>query len=155
MPTVRSRGRSCRLFAETVIDIEGRRRSSARLGISDEGAFYWRVASIDGRGDKSAWSETRRFRVLSTGGIYWEDQEAPPLHLEDIYVNGNIIIVKGRTEPGVNLEVAGQPIPVNADGSFSRAVSLGGVGLVSLVLTAVDAAGNQTVEHREVLIESF
>ena len=142
-----------RLFTDNLIDVDGRQSSSARLGISDEGAFYWRVASIDARGYKSTWSETRRFRVLSTGGIYWEDQEAPPLELEDIYVNGNIIIIKGRTEPGVNLYVAGQPIPVNADGSFSRPVSLSGVGLVGLVATAVDAAGNQTVEYREVLID--
>ena len=113
----------------------------------------WRVASIDARGEHSSWSETRRFRVLSTGGIYWEDQKAPPLELEDIYVNGNIIIVTGRTEPGVKLHVAGQVIPVNADGSFSRPVSLSGVGLVGLVATAVDAAGNQTVEYREVLID--
>ena len=142
-----------RLFADNLIEVDGRLSSSARLGISDEGAFYWRVASIDARGERSSWSETRRFRALSTGGIYWEDQKAPPLELEDIYVNGNIVIVTGRTEPGVNLHVAGQPVPVNADGSFSRPVSVSGVGLAGLVATAVDAAGNQTVEYREVFID--
>ena len=142
-----------RLFADNLIEVDGRLSSSARLGISDEGAFYWRVASIDARGERSSWSETRRFRVLSTGGIYWEDQEAPALELEDIYVNGNIVIVTGRTEPGVNLHVAGQPVPVNAEGSFLRPVSVSGVGLAGLVATAVDAAGNQTVEYREVFID--
>jgi hypothetical protein len=142
-----------RLFADNLIEVDGRLSSSARLGISDEGALYWRVASIDARGERSSWSETRRFRVLSTGGIYWEDQEAPPLELEDIYVNGNIVIVTGRTDPGVNLHVAGQPVPVNADGSFLRPVSVSGVELAGLVATAVDAAGNQTVEYREVFID--
>ena len=144
-----------RLFTENVIEVDNRRGNSARLGIADEGAFYWRVAARDARGVRGPWSETRRFRVLSTGGIFWEDQEAPILEIEDLYVNGNILILKGRTEPGVRLDLDGQDIPVNADGSFSRSIAHPRVGRVTVVATAVDAAGNQTVEQREVLIEDI
>ena len=93
--------------------------------------------------------------MLSSGGVYWEDKDAPILEIEDVYVNGNILILKGRTEPGVRLDVDGQNIPVNADGSFSRSVTHPRVGVVSVVATAVDAAGNQTVEQREVLIDDI
>ena len=142
-----------RLFTENLIDVEGRSKSSARLKAVNEGSFYWRVAQTNSGGRRSPWSAVKRFRVASLGGVYWEDTLPPELHVKDVYVNGRILIVTGTTEPGVLLEIDGQSFTVDADGSFSRSVTyLGKGGLVSLQVTAMDAAGNRSVEERQVLI---
>lgn len=144
-----------RLFTDSIVDVNGREKNSARLGILGEGSFYWRVASSDSQGRKSPWSETKNFRVLSMGSVYWEDTSPPELVLSEVYVNGRILIVTGKTEPGVRLDIDGQEIAVEADGSFSRSITHSGLGLVPLVVTAMDAAGNRAVARREVLIESL
>jgi len=144
-----------RLFTDNIVDVNGREKNSARLGILGEGSFYWRVASSDSQGRKSPWSETKNFRVLSMGSVYWEDTSPPELVLSEVYVNGRILIVTGKTEPGVRLDIDGQEIAVEADGSFSRSITHSGLGLVPLVVTAMDAAGNRAVARREVLIESL
>ncbi|MCH7667552.1 MAG: hypothetical protein IH936_16705 [Acidobacteria bacterium] len=144
-----------RLFAGNVIDVDGRVKNSARLGVLGEGNFYWRVAADDGKKGRSPWSPAQRFRVASLGGIYWEDTVPPQLELREVYANGNILIVTGRTEPGVVLEIDGQPISINADGSFYGSITHSESGLVRLEVTAIDASGNQTVKRREVLIEAL
>ena len=88
------------------------------------------------------------------GNVYWEDTTAPLLEVTDIYVNGPILIITGKTEPGVQLEVDGNRIPVNADGSFSRSITHRRTGRVAVVVTAIDASGNTSFERREVLIEA-
>lgn len=144
-----------RLFTENVIDVEGRSKNSARLRAVGEGNFYWRVAQVSSSGTRSPWSPVQRFRVASMGGVYWEDTVPPELTIKDVYVNGRILIVTGKTEPGALLEIDGRPFTVDADGSFSRSITHEGtVGLVSLTVTAIDDSGNRSVEERQVLIES-
>ena len=143
-----------RLFGEPVID---RRRgsTSATLGVNDEGNFYWRVAAYGDDGVLGPWSSLRKFRALSLGGIDWKDTVAPEIQLAEVQVNGNIVIITGRTEPGVRLEVDGQRAPVGADGSFSLSVTPASEGLVDIVVTAVDASGNRAETSRQVFIETL
>ncbi len=107
-----------RLFGEAVVD-RRRVKSSATLGVNDEGNFYWRVAAYGPDGVLGPWSSLRKFRALSLDGIGWKDTVAPQLQVAKMMVNGNIVIITGRTEPGVRVEIDGQRTPVEADGSFS------------------------------------
>ncbi|HVR30145.1 MAG TPA: Ig-like domain-containing protein [Thermoanaerobaculia bacterium] len=143
-----------RLFGEAVID---RRRTStkATLGVNSEGNFYWRVAAYGGDGVLGPWSSLRKFRALSMGGIGWKDTVPPEIELAKVTVNGNIVIVTGRTEPGVRLEVDGQRAPVAADGSFTMSVTPASEGLVDVVVSAVDASGNRSEARRQVFIETL
>jgi len=52
-----------RLFVDNLIDVEGRRKTRATVGLRGEGLFVWRVAAIDGSGALGPWSAPRRFRV--------------------------------------------------------------------------------------------
>ena len=54
-----------RLFADNVIDVEKRTKTTATLGLRGEGTFVWRVAAFDGDGQKGPWSTIYRFRVAS------------------------------------------------------------------------------------------
>ncbi len=57
-----------RLFADNVIDVENRTKTTATLGLRGEGSFVWRVAALDGAGQQGPWSTIYRFRVGSAAG---------------------------------------------------------------------------------------
>jgi hypothetical protein len=69
--------------------------------------------------------------------------------------NGNIVIITGKTEPGVRLEINGERAPVAADGSFSLSVTAENEGLVEMRVSAVDASGNRTETSQRVFIETL
>ncbi len=143
-----------RLFSDTLIQ-DGRKATSARVGLLGEGNFYWRVAARSGSGQLGPWSPAQSFRVASMGGIGWEDAEPPVLVVDEVYVNGRILLVTGRTEPGVRLEIAGQSASVGSDGTFKASVAPRGEGLLSVTIAATDAAGNRSETRREVLLEDL
>jgi hypothetical protein len=141
-----------RLFGDRVVD-RRREKTSATLELKGEGNFFWRVAAYGSDREPGPWSQLRKFRVLSMGGLSWEDTVAPSLEVLRVNVNGNIVIVTGKTEPGVRLEVDGQRTSVSADGSFTMSLTPQGEGHVDLVVSAVDASGNETAISRGVFIE--
>ena len=143
-----------RLFGEAVVD-RRRVKSSATLGVNEEGNYYWRVAAYGADGELGPWSSLRTFRALSPEGIGWKDTVAPQLQLAKMIVNGNIVIVTGRSEPGVRVEVDGQRTQVSADGSFSLSITPESEGQVEVKVSAVDASGNRTVASERVLIETM
>ena len=136
-----------RLFGEAVVD-RRRVKNSATLGVNEEGNFYWRVAAYGPDGVLGPWSSLRKFRALSLDGIGWKDTVPPQLQVAKMMVNGNIVIITGRTEPGVRVEIDGQRTPVEADGSFSLSITPEAEGLVDVKVSAVDASGNRTEASR-------
>jgi hypothetical protein len=143
-----------RLFGEAVVD-RRRVKNSANLGVNEEGNFYWRVAAYGPDGVLGPWSSLRKFRALSLDGLSWKDTVPPRLEVAKMSANGNIIIVIGRTEPGVRVEVDGQRTPVDADGSFTLSITSAEDGLVDVKVSAVDASGNRTVSSQKVFIETM
>jgi len=147
-----------RLFVDNVIEDSGRRKASARLGIRGEGSFQWRVAAETGEGGHGPWSEPRSFRVAAFGGDGRAgDGAAPePPSLEILATNryGSIFIVEGRTDPGAIVEVDGEPVSVNAAGSFSKTAQLVGEGWSFIVVRSRDAWGNVTEKRLRVYLEN-
>jgi hypothetical protein len=143
-----------RLFGDALVD-RRRTKTTAKLGVNDEGNYYWRVAAVGADGVPGPWSSLRKFRALSVGGIGWKDTVPPELQVAKPTVNGNIVIITGRTEPGVRLEIDGERAPVSADGTFSLSVTPGSEGLVEVVVSAVDASGNRTETSQRVFIDTL
>lgn len=142
------------LFVDNVIDVTGRERTQATLGVRAEGAFAWRVAASAPGGDLGPWSEPRTFRVAAVrrreaGG----DREPPMLELEAIEAYGSIFIVGGSTEPGSAVEINGEPVQVAADGSFTKTIQVTKEGWSFIEVRARDAGGNETVLNPRVFVE--
>jgi len=148
-----------RLFVpdSIVADLSDRTRPEASVTVNDEGSFYWRVATIArGSGLVSEWSAARRFKVLSpTGRAGVPDTTPPDLVLQRPQVNGTLVIVSGRTEPGASVTVNGEPADPDPSGSFKKIISLQKEGLNVVEVKAVDGAGNQTVRRENVVIQIF
>ncbi len=146
-----------RLFGSTEIDAK-RSSTVARAKLTSEGAFYWRVASFGPDGDLGPFSTARRFRVTGIGSSpsrpVERDKTPPALRIKRPFsVGGQYYIIEGQAEPGVSVFVNDQEINVEPDGSFRKLVSFDKVGWNTVVVKAVDPAGNTTVQNERVLVE--
>jgi hypothetical protein len=67
----------------------------------------------------------------------------------DARTERDVVVIEGVTEPGVELFVAGDRVPVRPDGSFAATTALRpGVNL--LVVEAVDTVGNAAYRSIEI-----
>jgi hypothetical protein len=146
-----------RLFIpDSIVAVDDRPLPETTLKVTEEGAFYWRVATL-GRGNViSEWSPTRRFKVLAGGQRSGGPDSVPPeLVLSRPQVNGTLVIVSGRAEPGSAVSVNGEPVDADATGAFKKVISFHTEGINVLTVRAVDGAGNETVRRETVMIEVY
>lgn len=142
------------LFADNVIDVEGRSQPRATLGIRGEGVFQWRVAATGSGGETGPWSPPRRFRISAvTREEIGERREPPPLAVDEIESYGSIFIVSGRTEPGLSLTIEREPVQVEADGGFTKTIQITKEGWSFIEIRARDGEGNETVLNPRVFVE--
>jgi glucodextranase-like protein/FecR-like protein len=141
-----------RLFSTQEIN-ERRAKTTATAKVTSEGAFYWRVASVGPDGDVGPFSTFRRFRV-SGGGKAVTDREPPKLTMKQpFHVGGQFYTIAGSTEPGATVFFNDEEVDVESSGSFQKLVGFDKIGRNTIVIKAVDAAGNQTVQSQVVLVE--
>ncbi|WP_165929141.1 FecR domain-containing protein [Shimia isoporae] len=111
------------------------------------GVHFWRVAALDTLGLPGKWSETRAFELRI--------DETPPFLTvltpsDAALVEADTVEVLGASEVDAVLELNGQAIEIDADGSFVVQVPLV-EGENPLVLVAMDAAGNRSEKRRNVI----
>jgi uncharacterized cupin superfamily protein len=86
------------------------------------GAYFWRVRATATSGQTSEWSEPLKFIVgLSDrgGGIEVTDWAVE-------YLGGNIYLVRGRTQPGTSVHIAGRASIAAGDGRFQLQITVSG-----------------------------
>lgn len=145
-----------RLFSSLEIEAP-RTGTSATTRVSDQGSFYWRVASIGADGRPGPFSPFRRFRVvggLGSGSPGVVDKTPPILDLKAPFrIGGQYYMFEGKVEPGASVYLDDEEIAVETDGSFKKLVSFNRVGRNTLVVRAVDPSGNQTIRRENVYVE--
>ncbi|HBL29242.1 MAG TPA: hypothetical protein DD490_20620 [Acidobacteria bacterium] len=142
------------LFVDNVIDATNRTKTRATLGLRGEGTFQWRVAAFKD-GMQGPWSAPRKFRVASfRSGTGEKDVTPPELDLADVKSYGSIFIVGGRSEPGARIEINGEQVKTEADGSFTKTVQLSKDGWSFIEIRARDASGNETLRRHRVFVEN-
>jgi hypothetical protein len=146
-----------RLFVPdaTEVDLDDRVETSARVKVSREGSYYWRVASINGDGNPSDWSMVRRFKMLTEPPRLIAGGRPPGLTVSAPQQMGNLFLIFGKTDPGAIVTVNAEPADVEPDGSFKKTVTIDREGYATLIIKAVDAAGNETVRPVKVFVESL
>jgi hypothetical protein len=146
-----------RLFIpDSIVIVDDRPRPEAVVTVTEAGAFYWRVATIGKGNIVSEWSPTRRFKVLAGGQQAGGPDSVPPeLFLTRPQVNGTLVILSGRAEPGASVSVNGEPADVDAAGTFKKVISFATEGVNVITVRAVDGAGNETLRRETVMIEVY
>ncbi len=128
-------------FRDVVLDRIQPEANLEQLGLS-EGRFLWRVATVNGAGIESPFTQARPLVVDRTPPV---SALAEPV--EGARSGSPLLHVRGSVEPGATLTVAGRPTPVGADGRFDQVVALT-KGPNTLFLVARDAAGNEANARR-------
>jgi hypothetical protein len=147
-----------RLFVPdaTEVDLDDRVTNSARVKVSREGSYYWRVAAIDATGNASDWSSVRRFRMLTEPVRSGSGDVTPPaLAVSTPQQMGSLFLIFGKTEPGAIVTVNAEPADVEPDGSFKKTITIERDGYSTLIIKAVDASGNETVRPIRVFVETL
>ncbi len=147
-----------RLFVPdaTEVDLDDRTETSARVKVSREGSYFWRVTAINAEGVSSDWGFMRRFKMLTEpprSGV--GDSNPPPLTVSTPQQMGNLFLIFGKTEPGAIVTVNAEPADVESDGSFKKTITIERDGYAALVIKAVDASGNETVRRVRVFVETL
>jgi hypothetical protein len=145
-----------RLFSSLEIDAR-RPVPTAATRVTDEGSFYWRVASIDAQGRRGPFSPFRRFRVVgavSASGTGIVDKTPPQLELKKPFrIGGAYYLFEGKVEPGASVFLNDEELGVESDGTFKKLVSFSKVGWNTVIIRAVDPSANQTVQRENVYVE--
>ena len=139
----------------TEVDLDDRVTTSARVKVSREGSYFWRVASIGADGHPSDWSFVRRFKMLTEPPQVVAGALPPRLVVSPPQQMGNLFLIFGKTDPGAIVTVNAEPADVDSDGTFKKTITIDREGYATLVIKAVDAAGNETVKPVKVFVESL
>ncbi len=138
------------------VDLDNRTGLSARIKVSREGSYFWRLAAINRTGVASDWSAVRRFRMLEEpvrAGV--GDTTPPELSVLAPQQMGNLFLIFGKTERGAVVTVNAEPADVGTDGTFKKTVTIERDGYAMLVIKAVDASGNETIRRMRVFVETL
>ena len=144
-----------RLF--TALEINSKRqKTSAAAKVTDEGAFYWRVASISPDGEVGPFSGPYRFRAGGGGrDTTAGNPDAPPpaLVVKIRPLGGPNYMVDGTTDAGTTVTVNDEEVDVESSGAFKKLITFGKVGPNAVIVKAVNTAGKSTVKSLRVLVE--
>jgi hypothetical protein len=143
------------LFSEPEVDLRNVKTTSATLPNVGEGGYYWRVAAVYSDGSVGPFTDARRFKVIPARVAQAGDDEPPPLTIDDFLVFSSQVIIRGRTEPGALLTVAGNKVDVYDDGSFTTVVPLTNVGVNRVTFVAQDMAGNENRLDRTANVDEY
>jgi hypothetical protein len=136
-------------FARPLFDRQTTRSTQMELRALEAGQYYWKVAAVGSDGTEGSFSDLWRFTLARSPQTA---VSPPPLVFEAAELKGNLLHVRGRTEPGATLSLNGVRLEVQADGSFNEFVAFDGEAGASVRLTATGTHGGAVEQRRRVTV---
>ncbi len=144
------------LLGDLLLDKDDVRTSSVKLPRLKAGSYYWRVATVNEDDVSSAFSETRKFKIVSMDAFADQrDKTPPPIEIKDFLVFSYQVIINGRTEPGAVVSIDGRSVDVYDDVTFTAVIKLKREGKNVLKIVAQDLSGNEYEINRVAYVEAF
>lgn len=121
--------------------IERDQLASTEFTASDlrPGVYFWRVRAIAATGQTSDWNDPRKLIIATRGN----GRRVPVSNLAAEYLGGRIYLVRGRSEPGTTIRIAGRETIVPTEGSFQLQITPP-AGTKDIEIDAEDPRGNST-----------
>jgi hypothetical protein len=136
-------------FARPLYDRRAERPTQMELRALEAGSYYWKVAAINADGTEGSFSDLWRFTLAKAAP---SAALPPPLVFEAAELKGNVLHVRGRTEPGANLSLSGVRLEVQADGSFNEFVTFADGAGATVILKATGVRGGTAEQRRRVTV---
>ncbi len=127
-----------------------KKTAATSLDISgfDPGDYFWRVRAIDDKGEVSDPSNSYKFTLV-------EQAKAQEMFLEvdNTELQGNVVEVIGRTEPGAALIINGEQVAdIQPDGHFRYFTQPMARGSHTIVITGQNRRGGTAIKRVDVVI---
>jgi hypothetical protein len=114
----------------------------------DPGDYFWRVRAIDTDNKTSDVSDPFKFILV----VHGKEQEML-LEVDSTELNGNVVEVIGRTEPGAALIINGEQVAsIQGDGHFRHFLQAMTKGSHEIILTGQNRRGGTATKRVEVVI---
>jgi len=114
----------------------------------DPGDYFWRVRAIDADNKTSDVSDPFKFILV----VHGKEQEML-LEVDSTELNGNVVEVIGRTEPGAALIINGEQVAsIQGDGHFRHFLQAMTKGSHEIILTGQNRRGGTATKRVEVVI---
>jgi hypothetical protein len=114
----------------------------------DPGDYFWRVRAIDADNKTSDASDPFKFILV----VHGKEQEML-LEVDSTELNGNVVEVIGRTEPGAALIINGEQVAsIQPDGHFRHFLPPMAKGSHEIILTGQNRRGGTSTKRVEVVI---
>ncbi len=130
--------------------VEERKTASTSVDVSglDPGDYFWRVRAIDEKSNVSDASESYKFTLVTQG----KEQEML-LEVDDTELQGSVVEVIGRTEPGAALIINGATVAdIKSDGHFRYFTDPMTRGSHTIVITGQNRRGGTAIKRVDVVI---
>ena len=121
--------------------IERDQLASTEFTASDlrPGVYFWRVRATAASGQTSDWSDPQKFIVATRG----TGSHVPVSNLTAELLGGSVYLIRGRSEPGTTIRVAGRETIVPTEGSFQIQITAP-AGAQEITVEAEDPQGNSS-----------
>jgi len=127
-----------RKTAATAVDVAG----------FDPGDYFWRVRAIDDKNNVSDPGDAYKFTLVAQG----KEQEML-LDVNETQLQGNVVEVSGRTEPGAALIINGEGVAdIQPDGRFRYFTPPMERGNHTVVITGQNRRGGTAIKRVDVVI---
>jgi hypothetical protein len=114
----------------------------------DPGDYFWRVRAIDDKNNVSDPSDSFKFMLATQG----KEQEML-LNVDDTELQGNVVEIIGRTEPGAALIINGEQVAdIKPDGQFRHFTQPMARGSHEVVITGQNRRGGTAIKRVQVVI---
>lgn len=116
-------------------------------------ALYWEVTAFDEtRNIESAPSRMGVIKISSSMLKKGMLAQPPALEVSSLSVSGNMVLIKGSTDPNAQLSIEGLLIKLDNDGRFIHTISYKSIGIKNIVFKATAPSGLETVLKKQVTI---
>ncbi len=131
------------------------RKSFTTINITDfkESPVFWKVCSVDRINREGLCSEPFKFHIKNLIQILQLWKNPPKLKIEGpLTPTGNLVIIKGSTDLGVNLTINGEEVNVDSSGNFMHILRFNTIGEHSIRIVARNLSGAEKVFTKNVII---
>lgn len=114
--------------------------------------FYWEVFPLNENESEGEPSSIGRIRLFGSALEEKINLQPPEISIISLTVNGNLVLIKGKTDSGSTLFIDEVPVPLEQDGSFIYTKIFKSMGLKTISFKVISTAEVESVITRQVTI---
>jgi hypothetical protein len=135
------------MFTKVVMDKKTNSEGVDIVGL-DPGDYFWRVRAIDADNAVSDQSDLYKFTLVIQG-----KEQDMMLEVTNTVLQGNVVEIIGRTEPGAALIINGEPVAsIQPDGQFRHFLPAMLKGSHEVIITGQNRRGGTATKRVQVVI---